>query len=175
MGTMKTELTNIEKENKRIKMRIVFFTLMLLFILGFIFFNSMQDAKASVANSRSFSKSFQAVLDPNKNMRIDYFHAYVRKAAHVAEFAALGVSVGGIFYNLYLKNGKKYISLSLLISLSVGVIDEFIQSFNTRLGTVSDILIDFSGAILGLLVVFLSVSLINKIKRKRENKYRELK
>lgn len=153
-----------------VNLRIIIFVCLSLLIFGYIIFNSTQGADASNEKSGNVSETVQSVVDPDKKINKDYFHEYTRKVAHGLEFAALGICIGGIFYNIYLKNGKKYVSMPLLIGLSTGVCDEFIQSFNKeRSSEVRDILIDSGGVVFGLLLVFLTALLIYKRKKKKEN------
>lgn len=44
---------------------------------------------------------------------------------------------------------------SLFMILSVAVMDEYLQSFVARTSSVSDILIDFSGGMTGILILYL--------------------
>ena len=95
----------------------------------------------------------------------DSFHNIVRKLAHFVEFAALGVSFGGYTWNLGMVRGRKYWALPAWLTLVVAVCDEFIQGFTNRGSMVSDVVLDYSGALFGLLMVAAFV-FINKNKAK---------
>ncbi len=71
----------------------------------------------------------------------------IRKAAHMTEFAILGILWSGVF-----SFGK--IGLPLGISILTASADEFIQRFvPQRCGAVKDVLIDTAGALIGILLV----------------------
>lgn len=102
------------------------------------------------------------------NIDIDLVKLIIRKGAHFSEFCLLGILITLCFIAI----GKKisyYTGTIFFICLSVGVTDEFIQSFIVgRSSEVRDVLIDFSGALLGYLIVIL----IFKIMQKKKYKYR---
>ena len=88
---------------------------------------------------------------------------YIRKLAHFTAYLILGILV----YNLllcYFKN-KKSLILTLVICLLYAISDEIHQLFVPgRAGQIKDVLIDFSGATLGVLSVWLIGRLKNKLK-----------
>lgn len=72
---------------------------------------------------------------------------------------------------IFMINKKWYlpVMLSLMIELFISSISEVIQSFiPDRQGTIIDVLIDFSGAILGALIVIGIFYLVKLVKRKKE-------
>ena len=75
----------------------------------------------------------------------------IRKLAHFAEFMFLGI----ILYLLKVHTKKIKITEIILICQSVAIIDEFIQSFSDRTDKVTDIIIDISGAVTGILIAFI--------------------
>ena len=92
----------------------------------------------------------------------DTAHLVVRKLAHFAEFGALGLFVGGFAVNLGRIKGQRFISLPLLIVLSVAVMDEFIQLFSGRAAMVQDVMLDFAGGITGLCFAALCYLILKK-------------
>lgn len=78
------------------------------------------------------------------------YHGFIRKAAHLAEYAILAFWAVRAFSGSavdFLKN-HSFICAVLLVTL-VALIDETNQSFNpTRTGSPWDVLIDISGALL---------------------------
>jgi len=85
----------------------------------------------------------------------------IRKLAHFTEFLILGVLVT-LLYNEFKLN--KYLLIAFTHGLMVAIIDETIQLFVPgRAGLVSDVLIDLSGVIIGILISYL---IINKRKVK---------
>lgn len=87
---------------------------------------------------------------------------YIRKLAHFTAYLILGVLV----YNLLLCyfTNKKSLILSLIICLLYAISDEIHQMFVPgRAGQIRDVLIDFSGTTLGVILVWL----IDRIKKCR--------
>jgi VanZ family protein len=83
-------------------------------------------------------------------------HVLVRKAAHVAEYALLGLfALRALRLSLDL-SAPRLVLLSLALVLVVAGIDELRQSFlPTRSGSAADVLLDVSGGLLGIgLLVF---------------------
>ena len=94
----------------------------------------------------------------------------IRKLAHFTEFA-----VYGFFLSATVKSCcgslKKDIFKILFFLLSVPVIDETIQYFpKGRCAQVSDILLDFSGGLFGVLCLAIIVYLFAKFKSKKQQK-----
>ncbi len=80
----------------------------------------------------------------------------VRKAAHATEYAVLAMLLVGAFYPL----GKLGLVLPFIISAVYATTDEIHQLFvSGRDGNVTDVMIDSSGALLGVLVLFMIISL----------------
>ena len=77
----------------------------------------------------------------------------VRKVAHFTEYFILAGLAVHLSY-LYVCRWKNILGYMLFGLLLVPVIDEFIQLFSAgRAGMVQDILLDFSGAVTGMVVV----------------------
>lgn len=99
---------------------------------------------------------------------------FIRKLAHFSEFAVLGVLTSVTFY-VYDRNFKKYIKRLLqmfFICLATAVTDETIQLFvPQRAGMVQDVLIDFSGAVTGIIIVSFICMLVyfKRVKRNKLN------
>ena len=84
----------------------------------------------------------------------------------MVEFFVLGVFVCGFTINLGVMLEKRLVSLPMLIVLLVAVGDEFIQYFTERGSQVTDVVLDFSGALAGLLFAAILYRIIVKIKTK---------
>ena len=80
-------------------------------------------------------------------------HHFVRKCAHFAEFAALGICVGGYTYNLGKLRQRQYVAFPAWLTLLVAVSDELLQSFTGRSAQITDVVLDYAGALCGLLAV----------------------
>ena len=136
----------------------------------FIFANSLQSGEQSGTQSGWWAAFLRPILDPGHLLEDAAFHALVRKLAHMAEFCALAVTIGGTTVQLGALTGRRYICLPLLAALCTAVCDEFLQTFTAdRAGQVSDVLIDTAGALIGFGLVAV-VCLIWKAIRKRREK-----
>lgn len=130
----------------------------------FIFSNSLKGSQAS--NNASgrladiFGRAIRAIFGEDTN--VNYV---IRKGAHLTEFALLGALTLALVKSLTDYTGKKLLFCGFFGTLSVAVIDEYIQSFTGRTSLVSDVILDFSGAILGMVVAFLLYNVIRKCRR----------
>ena len=141
--------------------------LLVLVILGFIFNLSAQDAEESKELSDSLvSKIFQWI-----ELYID--GELIRKFAHMLEFTALSFSLyNGILATWELKKSP---IISLLITVICALGDEIHQIFVPgRAFQLSDILIDSTGAIIGVVVYFIMLKFYFYIKE-RGNKNGSIK
>ena len=130
------------------------FVLLSALVTAFVFGNSLKSGDASMAESDSVVAFLQPLLDRLPWLADTNYSVLIRKLAHFAEFFALGFFYGGTMCLMLQKNGKpRYFSV-LFSVLFVAVIDEYIQSFTGRTSSVKDVLIDFSGALTGLGIVF---------------------
>ena len=137
-----------------------------LMTVAFIWGNSLKSIPESAAQSSQAAEAVRPVLDPQEKMEKTVFHDFVRKLAHVVEFLALGLFVGGFAICLGLELKKRFVSLPMLIALLVAVGDEFIQHFTERGSLVTDVVLDFAGALAGLLLAAIFYKIIQKIKKK---------
>jgi VanZ family protein len=77
----------------------------------------------------------------------------VRKAAHVTEYAILGALLLRAFSANAARPRWHYVVIAAGVAAAFAALDEFHQSFvGSRTGSPYDVLIDISGAILGLAV-----------------------
>ena len=137
------------------RMRYIFLFLYVV-ITVLIFCNSLRDANLSTEQSSGIVKIIEnLVMALGKKPDTDAITYSVRKAAHFIEFAAQAGMLGlffiftsDIFYNKII-----YILFSGLLT---ACIDEFLQIFPAgRSSQVSDIFIDFTGAVVAVLVCIL--------------------
>lgn len=149
---------------------IIMAMLTILFI-SFIFFHSSMTAETSSQESTGIQEVLQDILDTLCIPLVLTEHI-VRKTAHFCEFAVLGVLTSLTFY-AYDKNFKKYIKRfisALFVCLATAVSDETIQLYVPgRSGQITDVWVDFSGAITGALFISLVLFLIYKAKNRTDN------
>jgi len=126
----------------------------LLLWVGVIFFGSTD--LLSAEHTSRFIVPFLRWLKPDISPEtLASIHFIIRKCMHVGEYAVLGLLL--LRAATLMTNSKRSIALLYLIVLAVclfvAVTDEFHQTFvMSRGASVRDIMIDISGAILGLLI-----------------------
>ena len=149
-------------------------TAITILFISFIFFHSTMTGEKSGNESSGVVAILQGLLD-SLCIPLTVSEHFIRKLAHFSEFAVLGVLTSVTFY-VYDKNFKKYIKRllqMLFICLATAVTDETIQLFvPKRSGMVQDVLIDFSGAFTGILIVSFICMLVY-FKRVKHNKLNE--
>lgn len=127
-----------------------------------IFFFSSQNALQSSQVSGGFIKiilsafldKFDSLSVTDKNDLIESLQFLVRKGAHFSIYLVLGTSLMTAISTYNIKNLLQF-SLSAVIALIYAATDEFHQTFvSGRAGTIIDVLLDFSGAVIGILFVF---------------------
>ncbi len=149
----------------RQRWKIAILAVLLALLVAFIFSNSMKSGE----ESNSDSAKIAGILEPVINMvfgegRVSANYV-VRKGAHLGEFALLGFLSMLLVRATTRYNEKKLLYVGLFVMLSVAVADEYIQIFTGRTSSVSDVLIDFSGVLIGMTVAFL-LCLITRKDRK---------
>ena len=132
--------------------------------MGVIFSFSQSNSYKSSSESRKIVIKIVDVVEKNKTPKekeliVDKVHIPFRKFAHGFEFAILS-----ILLIIALNNSKinKIYLLSFLISFLYAMTDEYHQTLiNGRSGEIRDILIDTSGALIGI-IIYLLCKLIKK-------------
>lgn len=151
----------------QINVKRVLFLALICCIILFIWSRSTVSIEQSLEQSGPVTEIVEAVLDALDvdDSGIDIMHI-VRKSAHFAEFALLGLLVGA--YNIRYKMLKaRYLLFASEICFFVALTDETIQIFANRGAQPSDVMLDFAGALTGILIVILAVVLKNKLIKKR--------
>lgn len=142
--------------------------------LGFIWINSLLPAEVSASLSRIVRLFLNGLFQDGSAAGGDETVGavrqqvvFIRKAAHMLEFATLGIGLRWIGGMVWRKNWKAYV-LPLLGGFLAGCVDEIIQCFVPgRAPAVLDVGIDAAGVLLG--VVFLSAA--NYLIHLEENKH----
>ena len=155
--------------------RILSILLILAFIATsiFIFSNSLKSRSSSANDRDSVTNAIKPFVDPDGKVTSIAFTKIIRKLAHFAEFALLGVELA--LFRLVFKKRSTLLRRSLsvpsllLISLLIALLDETLQIFSGRSAEVTDVWIDFSGAIFGILFVYLVVALIGYFKKRSKS------
>lgn len=118
-------------------------------LTGLIFSNSAKGSTDSYADSERLEELFLHKTDIDITFELDYT---VRKVAHLLEFSLLGLVVSFLVRQVSLLYHRHLWGSACFYLLAVGVLDEYIQHFSGRSSLVSDVLLDFVGAMLGFAV-----------------------
>ncbi len=140
-----------------------------------IFMFSAQDAETSGDLSEGFLRKCLLWFLPehitNNVSMVDTLEHIVRKCAHMAEFAVLGLlySIQLYLYKVYEKDRQR-IGVAVILVLLYAATDEVHQLFvGGRSGQVTDVLIDTIGGFIGTMTFYLWKCLtINRKKQMEE-------
>ncbi len=137
-------------------MKKISYLLLSLLIIAFIFGNSMMDATDSNSESRFLTAFVQNVLNwLGFHVPIGELHHAIRKCAHFTEYALEAFFVAKTLTAFRVRR-QTWLAYALLIGLLTAVIDENIQLYSIgRSGQVTDVLLDFSGTIVGVVMAML--------------------
>ena len=154
-----------------LKRKTIFKVLMCVIWLGLIFYNGTRQGEISQNASHKIIKvaskfmnvpSEQAVKPGIKFSDVNF---YVRKNAHFFQYLILSILMCAAVSHFKLYKSTK-IFLLLFLLLLFPVIDEFIQKYVPgRTSNVLDVVIDFSGGILGMLIF----NIYQKVHKRRSN------
>jgi len=141
--------------------------ILLLTTLVFIWGNSLQSVPDSQERSIGVMEKITPLLEVfvGKGNVTDHI---VRKLAHFVEFGALGCELA-LLAVLRKRVRLQSVVNCLFAGLAVAVIDETIQIFSDRGSQVSDVWLDFSGAVTGIVFVLLIHLLVLAIRRKNRH------
>ncbi len=113
-----------------------------------------------------FVKSFKDLDEAARLQFIQSLQHFVRKTAHFLLFSGLGISAAGFVYTFNFSILFRIVSSSAFCLL-YAVFDEVHQLFIPgRSGQISDVLLDFSGAVCGILLISIVICLFIKIRSK---------
>lgn len=145
----------------KLNRKLIAFFVLTAMVIAFVFYNSMQDSEESHRASGIIEEIVKPIIYKicGDDADINYI---VRKGAHLTEFCLLGLSVMSVVLTV----GQKYFGYGLFSVLFVAVIDEYIQSFFDRTSSVKDVLIDFTGAMIGFAIGAIVFLIAQKIKKK---------
>ena len=119
----------------------------LLLWIGMILF--LGSGQGSMTRTSLFVRPLLEFLFPSADeATLQIYHGYIRKSAHIVEYAVLGFFAMRTFTATRMRA-----LLALLLTLSVAVLDEFLQSFDpSRTSSPYDVLIDLSGGVAAIAI-----------------------
>lgn len=119
--------------------------------MGLIFTQSLKSPERSARESGIVAEFLDPILD-KAQISAEKREPFVRKLAHFTEFFIFGgLLVGAV--RLKTTALWRYTVYPLFVSLATAVTDEYLQRFSRRGSSVADVLIDFSGAVVGILLL----------------------
>ena len=170
------------KVSKKYLIWTIIICVLALAINAYIIMHSCLDATQSTEASKGVVEVSEEVVNTVAPGTVtpenhDSFALFIRKAfGHFGLFAISGLlSSLAIYFVVHpLKWSKHYlmIIMSLAFGLSMGILTEVIQlNVPGRSGQFTDVLIDFSGYLLGFLIILLIVFLVirHEIKKQKQN------
>lgn len=141
------------------------FIVITIFVIGFIWWNSSQNGEESSDISQGILYEIMQLL-AKIGVSTDITEHIVRKLAHFTEFTVLGILLS-IDTVLILKNIRQHLWIPAFVGLLVALIDETIQLFPTgRSSAVTDVWLDFSGVVFGILIFFIISIFYQPIKKR---------
>ncbi len=124
--------------------------------IGVIVYNST--SLASMNETSRFIRPLLEFLFPQSSHEaLTIYHSYIRKLAHLTEYAVLAFLATRIFWSFQNKIVRKYWHIFAFATVVlVAMFDEINQSFNpTRTGSVYDVLLDCIGGL--AMLIFLAL------------------
>ncbi len=161
-----------KKLSKKQKWGFVIFSVLSLFLVCFIFSNSLKNGADSSEDSERVSRIVANVI--NFIFKTEYTSAdiggTVRTFAHFSEFAALSFCVSSAI-RCVTKKIKLFYLISMPITVLIAIIDEIIQLFSEgRAFQFTDICVDSLGGLFGIFFLCLLLKIFSsKINNKTKN------
>ena len=140
----------------------VIFTMALIACIAFIFSNSMQMGAVSEGASGRVLRLVQRALTKlgMPELAAHITQHFIRKLAHFCEYALEGFLLM-LCLRVYTRRFVRHIAWPILFGLLTALTDETIQLFTPgRSSQVTDVWLDFSGVLSGLLVGFVLLVLV---------------
>lgn len=153
---------------KHPRKKLIILSVFIAMTFGFIFGNSLLPSERSNAISDIITETVGGEIVSNAEERANastwFTSDFIRKSAHIAEFAVLGAEFT-LLLRLLKKLPRAYPLIFLIGSLSA-LTDETLQSFSDRTSCISDVWIDILGFVLGTALVSLPLYFLPLIRKK---------
>ena len=145
----------------------VILVLITAFVTGFILFNSFLNFSSSHQLSGAVMKWLFGAKTNQNGYANDHF---LRKAAHIIEYAALGCAAMGLTIFCKRHFNKNIILFSCIGIVLIAITDEVVQSFSNRTASGLDVLLDLCGAFLGFGLILAATSIYKILKNSAKNR-----
>lgn len=159
---------------KHLRKKLIILSAFIALTFAFIFGNSLLGAERSNAISSVITETVGGEVVSNAEERANastwFTSDFIRKTAHITEFAVLGAEFT-LLFRLLKKLPRAYPLILLIGSLSA-LFDETLQSFSDRTSCISDVWIDILGFVLGTALMTLLTyfpALMRKISHSARN------
>lgn len=150
--------------SKKDKLKAIILIILTLCVVAFIFMHSLTPATLSAEESGAVTDWLSKLLPFQLTDHI------VRKLAHFTEYSVLGFVTSFTVYSFF-KKPTGGIFIKLFFTIFTAVIDETIQlNISGRSGQVTDVLLDFSGSVTGIIVSTLLILIYLLYKKRKEMK-----
>ena len=154
----------MNKSQTSMRFRIIVFILTA-GMVTFAFVHSSMPADLSGEESESVMDFLQYIFN-FFGFNAELTDHIVRKAAHFTEYTAIGMLLVSCAYSFSRTKPYRYYSQILFSGLATAVIDETIQlNVAGRSGQITDVLLDFSGVIIGAVIMLLIYMIYRKIRK----------
>lgn len=154
----------MKKSQTSLRFRVIVFILTA-GMIAFAFIHSSMPADLSGEESKGVMVILQNILD-FFGFSTELTDHIVRKAAHFAEYTAIGMLLVSCAYSFSRTKPYRYYSQIFFAGLAAAVIDETIQlNVAGRSGQITDVLLDFSGVITGAVFMLLFYMIYRKIRK----------
>lgn len=141
------------------KGRITVLLVIILVQTAFIWTNSVLSQESSGQMSGELTSLIKDMLGLRERVSDEFLHHIIRKTAHFTEFFILGALYTMIRACLPVKIRSALLIFPAFATLATAVTDEFIQSFTNRGSSVSDVVLDFCGALCAIIIFELVIYL----------------
>ena len=160
----------------------IILTVAVLINMAIIYFFSEESMEDSGNRSTGIVEKIMYLLHPDYDSlkwstRMEIMastHRLVRKLAHFAEFGLLGFLSAWLV--AYVNRRKKWIRawlewlIPIVFCLIYAISDEVHQIFSNRGASAKDVVIDFAGAVTGILLLRAILGIVRAAKRRRERR-----
>lgn len=165
---------NMKKKTDPYCIAAVVFAVLAALSVVFILYNGSQSAEQSLSRSDAIVEQVQSAIrtDTANGAKPLNLSGFVRKSAHVIEYALLGLLAGLTALLWKHLHGRLHIACPIALIFAVSVADEYIQSFRQRSSQVKDIVIDVCGGLCGLLLAaaaYYAIRLLVRLIRKKKS------
>lgn len=166
-------------KNRKFLIPSIIFTVISVLLNAFIIYHACLRGSSSSSWSDAISETAASVInsivpDTITEANMSDFSSFIRKA--IGHFGLFGVdaifTTFAVYFSICETNFYKHywgITISSSIGIFVAVLTEIIQKFVPgRSGEFTDVLIDISGYLIGMAIIYLIIYLIIRKKKKKE-------